>query len=57
MPDYLAHYFAYLIAKQSALHVRIACRNAQQFGSTVGGVLVRDQSLWKYQPAPVTEAH
>jgi type III restriction enzyme len=47
----------YLVAKHNALHAWIARRNAQQPGSTVGGVLVRDHSLWKYPPAPLTEAH
>ncbi len=47
----------HLVAKHNALHAWVARRNAQQPGSTVGGVLVRDQSLWKYPPAPLTEAH
>ena len=47
----------YLVAKHNALHAWIARRNAQQPGSTVGGVLVRDHSLWKYPATPLTEAH
>ncbi|MBF9222517.1 DEAD/DEAH box helicase family protein [Hymenobacter ruricola] len=49
----------HLRAKHNALHAWIAKRNAQQPGSTVGGVIIRDQKtkLWKYSPDVLPEAY
>ena len=49
----------HLRVKHNALHAWIAKRNAQQPGSTVGGVLIRDEhtKLWKYSPDALPETY
>jgi len=47
----------HLVPKHNALHAWIAKRNAAQPGSTIGGVLIRDKTLWKYSPDPLTDAY
>ena len=45
----------HLLVKHNALHAWIEKRNAQQPGSTVGGVLIRDKTLWKFSPDVLSE--
>lgn len=46
-----------LVAKHNALHAWIARRNAQQPGSTIGGILIRDKTMWKYSPDALAEGY
>ena len=41
------------VAKHNALHAWVEKRNARLPGSTVGGILIRQDTLWKYSPAPI----
>ncbi|SNR99500.1 DEAD/DEAH box helicase [Hymenobacter mucosus] len=45
----------HLVAKHNALHAWIAKRNTEQPGSTIGGVLIRDKTLWKYSTEPLSD--
>lgn len=45
----------HLLVKHNALHAWIAKRNAQKAGSTIGGVLIRDKTLWKFSPDALPE--
>ncbi|MGI4735772.1 MAG: DEAD/DEAH box helicase [Janthinobacterium lividum] len=49
----------YLRVKHNALNAWVAKRNAQQPGSTVGGVLIRDEhtKLWKYSIDDLPETY